>query len=400
MLDELISKTTAAIVQDFIFAHENEDERKLVLNQKEILELPSAWIAQQIAGRRRAKFKLPGWYKNKGIIYPPTINLEQTSSEATAKHKTALIKRGKIGVDLTGGFGIDTFYLSTLFQRFVFVEPDKDLLDLAKHNHALLGANNIEYVNNSAEEFIVEAKRFDFIYFDPSRRSHQQKVFKLADCAPNLIDLLPSFFEKSDALLIKTSPLLDLQQGLRELKNVAEIQVVAVENECKELLFLLQKETTTSPVINAVDLNSQGGVKQKFSFYIEEEKNAEVKFSGPLAWLYEPNAAILKAGAFKTIASRYPIFKLHPNAHLYTGTEMLETFPGRNFRILQHVKLDKKLKDLFPNGQANILARNFPLSVEGIKKKTGLKEGGELYLICTQSESQKHVLIAERVFLK
>jgi 16S rRNA G966 N2-methylase RsmD len=400
MLDGLTSKTIQENVQDFIFSHENEDERKLVLGQNKILELPSAWIAQQIAGRRRAKLKLPTWYETKGIIYPPTLNLEQTSSEATAKYKTTLIPRGKIGVDLTGGFGIDSFYLHKFFERYVFVEPDKDLLDLAKHNHALLGANNIDYVHTNAEEFIRHAERFDFIYVDPSRRSHQQKVFKLADCTPNVINLLPAFFEKSQTVLVKTSPLLDLQQGLREIKKVAEIHVVAVDNECKELLFLLQEQATTSPVIKAVDLDSQGGLKQKFTFHIEEEKNAEAKFSAPLAWLYEPNVAILKAGAFKTIASRYPIFKLHPSSHLYTSTEMLETFPGRNFKVIQHLKLDKTLKDLFPNGQANILARNFPLSVEEIKKKTGLKEGGERYLICTQSESQKHVLMAERVFRK
>jgi 16S rRNA G966 N2-methylase RsmD len=399
MLDELISKTTQKNVQDFIFSHENEDERKLVLTKKKVLELPSTWIAQQIAGRRRAKFKLTTWYETKGIIYPPTLNLEQTSSEATAKYKTTLIQQGKIGVDLTGGFGIDSFYLSTFFKRFVFVEPDKDLLDLAKHNHVLLGATNIDYVNSTAEEFIKHAEKFDFIYGDPSRRSHQQKVFKLADCTPNIIDLLPALFEKSQTVLIKTSPLLDLQQGVRALKNVDEIHVVAVDNECKELLFLLRKQATTSPVINTVDLDSKRGIKQKFSFHIEEEKKAEAKFSAPLAWLYEPNAAILKAGAFKIITSRYPFFKLHPSSHIYTSNEMLETFPGRTFKVVQHLKLDKTVKKFFPNGQANILTRNFPLSVEEIKKKTGLKEGGELYLICTQSESQKHVLMSERVFL-
>jgi hypothetical protein len=397
MLSELISKTIDEAVQNFIFSHENEDERELVLNQKEILGLPAAWIAQQIGGRRRIKFKLPTWYKTKGIIYPPTINLEQCSSEATAKFKASMVSEGKFGIDLTGGLGIDTYHFSRHFSKFIFVEPDGMLLTIAKHNHGLLGANNIEYVNTSAEFFISQPTVSDFIYIDPSRRSHQQKVFKLADCLPNVVDLLPIFFGKTEQVLIKTSPLLDLQQGLRELKNAAQIYVVAVDNECKELLFKVTK-TIDQQEIQCVDLNTVGKIVQQFSFDIEEEKNSRVNFSSPLNWLYEPSASILKAGAFKMVGIRNKVLKLHPSSHLYTSEERVVSFPGRTFKILNHLKLSKELRDAFPNGQANILTRNFPLSVEEIKKKTGLKEGGIPYLICTQSESQTHAMIAERIF--
>jgi hypothetical protein len=398
MLSELISKTIDEDVQNFIFSHENEDERELVLNQKEILGLPAAWIAQQIGGRRRIKFKLPTWYKTKGIIYPPTINLEQCSSEATAKFKASIVSEGKFGIDLTGGLGIDTYYFSRYFSKFIFVEPDEMLLTIAKHNHGLLGANNIEYINTTAENFISQTTACDFVYIDPSRRSHQQKVFKLADCVPNVIELLPSFSERSDEILIKTSPLLDLQQGLRELKKVAQILVVAVDNECKEILFKVTKTANSSPEIHSVDLDITSNLVNQFSFWTEEEKNSEAKFSEPLNWLYEPNAAILKAGAFKTVAVRNNVYKLQPSSHLYTSDKRVKEFPGRTFKVLNHLKLNKDLKDHFPNGQANILTRNFPLSVEEIKKKTGLKEGGTHYLICTQSESQKNVIMAERLF--
>jgi hypothetical protein len=398
MLEGLISKTIHDEVQTFIFTHENDDERELVLNQKEILGLPASWIAQQIAGRRRVKFKLPTWYKTKGIIYPPTINLEQCSSEVTAKFKASIINGGKLGVDFTGGLGIDTFYFSTRFSKFVFVEPDENLLKIARHNHDLLGANNIEYIHDSAENYNLPSIANDFIFIDPSRRNQQQKVFKLTDCVPDVIKLLPSFFEKTDQVLIKNSPLLDVQQGLRELKNVSSVFVVAVENECKELLFKLDKSTrSSSPEIQSIELDNFGNAVHRFTFYAEEEKNAEIKFSSPLTWLYEPSAAILKVGAFKTVANRNNIFKLHSNSHLYTSSEQIESFPGRTFKILHHLKLSKELKNVFPTGYANIITRNFPLSVEEIKKKTGLREGGTLYLICTQSESKKHVMMAERM---
>ncbi len=387
-----------AEIQEYIFKHEADDEKSLVLKSKEILGVSSSLIAQQIAGRRKAKYKLPLWYRTKGIIYPPSINLEQSSSEVTAQYKTTLVQKGKTGADLTGGFGIDSFFLSKQFDKFYYVEPDSDLLVLVRHNHQLLGADNIEYINSTAEEFIQESvEQFDFIFIDPSRRSKQQKVFKLIDCIPNVIELMPSLMSKSRSVLIKNSPLLDIQQGIKELGGVEQTDVVAVDNECKELLFLLKRQLNPSPVINAVNLNAHGVSVDQFSFQQVDEKTTIAHFAPPQQWLYEPNTAILKAGAFKTIVARFTISKLHPSTHLYTSAQLIASFPGRTFKILQHLKLDKSVREAFPEGYANILTRNYPLSVEEIKKKTGLKEGGELYLICTQSEKEKHVLLAERI---
>lgn len=393
-----LSALTNEKIQEYIFLHENEDEKKLVLSQKEVSGIPSSVIATQIAGRKKAKHKISLWYQTKGIVYPPSLNLEQSSSEATAKFKTSLIEKGAAGVDLTGGFGIDSFFLSQVFTKFYYVEPDESLLHIARHNHSLLGASNIDHVNLNAEDFIAKTKEnFDLIFIDPSRRNKQQKVFKLSDCVPDVSLLLPALLSKSQKIIIKASPLLDIQQGLRELQNVSQIFVVSVGNEVKEVLFLIEKNFKERAKINAIELSDIGEVINHFSFYAEDEKEIQITFSAPLQYLYEPNASILKAGAFKSISTQYDLKKLHPSSHLYTSEKIVDVFPGRLFKIIERPKLDKNLKDYFPNGYANIISRNYPLNVEEIKKRTGLKEGGELFLICTQSEKEKLALIAERL---
>jgi len=398
MSPDLLLEIAKPEIQEYIFHHENDDEKRLVLSNKEILGCPASLIASQIQGRRKAKHKLPLWYNTKGIIYPPSLNLEQSSSEATARFKSSLVANGKVAADLTGGFGVDSYFLSPGFENFYYVEPDEHLLAITQHNHVLLGVTNIQYTNTTAEEFLLQTnKTFDLIFIDPSRRNKQQKVFKLADCSPDVEKLLTSLSKNSKFSLIKTSPLLDIQQGLRELKNVEQVFVSSVNNEVKELLFLINKEFNISPLITAVDMNVRGEVNLSFSIHSEQEKYETVSFSPPINWLYEPNASLLKAGAFKTIASRHRVYKLHPSTHLYTSENKVEEFPGRTFKILQNSRLDKKINEYFPNGQANIITRNYPLSIEEIKKKTGLMEGGALFLICTQSEKSKHVLVAERI---
>lgn len=389
-------------VQDFLVEHEDEDVQKLLLKQKTVHGVPTEQIVQQIIGRRKAKSKLPSWYNTKRIVYPPGINLEQSSSESTAKFKSDFLlehlpKRECTGVDLTGGFGIDSYFLSLYSHCVDYVEPNRELLEIAQHNHQRLGSENINYHHTSAEDFLTNtAEKFDFLFIDPSRRKTAQKVYRLTDSEPDVVAMQSGFLDKASLVLIKTSPLLDLRQGCRELQRVAEVLVVAVENECKELLFLLLETSPGDPSIRSVDLNRSGEIISSLSFTFAEEKNSVAAFSSPLTYLYEPNAAILKAGAFKWIAQKYQLKKLAPSTHLYTSDELLE-FPGRTFKITRFAKADKKLKDLFPNGYANIISRNYPLSVEEIKKKTGLKEGGENYLICTQDEKEKLVMVAERL---
>ncbi len=390
-------------VQEFLKAHENDDVQNLLLKQKEVLGVPTEWVARQLTGRCKAKLKLPTWYNSPGIIFPQGLSIEQASSEVTAKYKSsvieaALIEEKKIltGADLTGGLGIDSYFLSRVASHLDYVEPNADLLETTKHNHSTLGARNISYHQTTADQFLLNIGPLDFIYLDPSRRRHSKKVYHFTDCEPDVTLLLDALLDKSSTILIKTSPLLDLHQGFGELRQVSRIYVISVENECKEVLFLLQRGAGGDPLIQAVDLSRIGAVIDSSSFTWSEEKNSTVEFSSPLEFLYEPNAALLKSGAFKWVGQHASVKKLAPNTHLYTNADQ-KNFPGRIFRITEHVKLDKKLKDRFKNGYANILTRNYPMSVEGIKKKTGLREGGERYLIAAQSEKEKHVMIAERI---
>lgn len=392
----LIESLTTDEVQDFIITNEHLDINKLLLGKKSIFGVPTTWIVNQIQGRRKAKEKLPIWYNTRGIVYPPSVNLEQCSSEVTAQWKSKQVN-GNRGVDLTGGFGVDAYFVSRVVSTLEYVDPNLELLTIAQHNHLLLGATNIRYHNTTAENFLqISAETFDFLLVDPSRRMGDRKTFHLQDGQPDVVALRSALLKKAGVAIIKSSPLLDLKQAFRELKTVSKFMVVSSENECKELLIFLRSEVPEEPTIQAVDLNKEG-TSTGITFKWSEEKNAVAKSAPPQFFLYEPNAAILKAGAFKFIAQTFGLGKLAPDTHLYTSTTLVSNFPGRVFKILeQAVALDKKLLKKFDGGYANIVRRNHPLTVEAIMKKTGLKEGGHQYLICTRT-AKPVVLIAERL---
>lgn len=390
-------------VQDFLIQHEGEDERQFVLRQKEVFGLPAAQIAQQLVGRRKAKVKLPTWYLTKGIIYPPTLNLEQSSSQATALFKSKIVEtilnKKSVAADLTGGLGVDSFYLSHKFNSLHYVEPDKELLDITFHNHTVLKATNITHHNTLAEQFLHQTTiEFDLVFIDPSRRdSKSRKIIRLADCLPDVTQLQQTILHRTRFLLVKTSPLLDIQQGLRELDHVKKVFVVSVDNECKELLFLAEKNFAGEVSIEAVDLFADGKIQASFSFTSEEEKNSSISQSEPQKLLYEPNASILKAGAFKLISEKYQLQKLAANTHLYTSERLLENFPGRIFQIDELNPEVKQLHDLLPNSQINIVTRNYPLKPEELKKKLKLRDGGDKYLIGFSSEKKKYLALCSRI---
>ncbi len=398
MEQSIIKSISEVSFQDFLFANENLDEVKLVLKHKNLFDIPSGIIANQIIGRRKAKAKLPTWHKTKGIVYPPSLNLEQCSSEPTAKLKAAIIKahaqkEGLTGADLTGGFGIDSFFLSEICSAFYYVEKEDAIFRLAKHNHEILQAKNIEHYQTTAEGFVNSNKNhFDFIFIDPSRRIKQTKVFKLSDCEPSIERLLSKLVEHASFILIKASPLLDLQQGMRELKSVKSIYVVSVDNECKEILFLLEKDFVGKPLIHCVNL-ADNQTDLKFTF--NDERNSPVQYSEPLNYLYEPNASILKAGAFKLVGNQFNLFKLHVNTHLYTSLDFIENFPGRVFKIEMVNPKEHDLKRLLLDGKANVVTRNYPLSSAELKKKLKLKDGGDMFLFGTIS-STKLLIVASR----
>lgn len=392
---EFITSVLRPEIQEFIQFHEKADVRELVLSQKNVSGVPIAWIAQQIQGRRKAREKLPQWYSTPGIVYPPALNMEQCSSEITGRYKKGLVT-GHHMADLTGGFGVDAFFLSQQFQLIDFVEPDKDLMHLARHNLEVLGASNINFHDQTTEDFLAfHSTIYDFLYLDPSRRSTGRKLVKLEDCFPNVVALRPRLLQQSSHVLIKASPLLDLKQAHRELGSVDQFIVLAHANECRELLLSLRRDAADEPTIHAVELD-RDGEPTPFAFTWSQEKAASVEFAEPEEFVYEPNAAILKAGAFKLIGRQFGLQKLNPDTHLYTSRGKIREFPGRIFKVIEEVALDRDVKTRFPDGFANILTRNYPMSAAEILKRTGLREGGERYLICART--QKHVtLVAERV---
>lgn len=400
MSDHDLKKISSDVIQEYIFAHSDADEKKLLLQTRQILGLPTAVIAQQLAIRRKAESKLPSFYQTKGIVYPPTLNWEQCSSEATANLKAEIIGREidnrKIKVaDLTGGFGIDSYFISKKAESLDFIEPDTALLNIAIYNHHRLGCTNLQYHSTDAAGFLDHPKKkYDLIYLDPSRRdASSKKVFRLADCRPDITGLLPRLLKFTEFVLIKTSPLLDIHQGLCELTSVKKIIVISVNNECKELLFLLQKGFSEDPFIDTYNINKFGDTKQFLSFTFNEEKNTESDFGEPQTYLYEPNASILKAGAFKFAGRKFGLQKLHVNTHFYTSTRLEKDFPGRIFEI-NLIAFDP---ESLPGMKANVIVRNYPLTAEELKKKLKLSDGGENYVIGFSGTKKKYVVLASRL---
>lgn len=382
MSKALIDTLSQPQVRQFIKAHLNEDPLALVLKSANYPDLPIREIARQIQSRKKAQSKLPEWFENEEVIFPPGVSLEQCSSEITAKYKASLVE-GKVVTDLTGGFGIDLYYLSKCFEQANYVEQSEVLVSLAKYNYQKLEAKNVQFFNTTSEEYLSnEEAGSDLYYIDPARRDGaNQKVFQIEDCTPDLSLILPLLLERKAEILIKMSPLLDIHQALAALSHVKEIHVVSVRNECKELLFRIEPDFKESPVRVAVNLLQGHTDTFEFSEHQEQENPA---FSQPLNYLYEPNASIMKAGGFNSVANAFGLSKLHRNSHLYTSDKLIENFPGRAFHIEGISALSKKkLKSYLPQGKANITVRNYPMTVKEIRKKTGIKEGGDVFLFAT-----------------
>lgn len=397
----MIDKLLQPEVQQFIEEHLNDDVAALLLKRKEIGGVPTSFIVDQITGRRKAAEKLPLYRNTLGIVYPPALNWSQCSSEKTALYKARWISQQltslQNGVDLTGGFGVDTFFIGRLFQQYVYLDPNEALLNIARHNHQTLGSKHFEYRNTTAEVFTEQlAEQYDFIYVDPSRRDESnKKLVRLSECVPDAVALQAKLLQYSPVLLIKTSPLLDIQQGLRELKHVKEVVILSVDNECKEVLFWCERDFQSTPEIVAVNLQKS---EEYFRFSFSDENSSIVAFSAPKRYLYEPNVSVLKAGAFKCIANRFQLHKLHVNTHLYTSDTLRLDFPGRVFEIRVSVKSDAKaVAEYFKEGKANVITRNYPLSPEELKKKLKLTDGSEQYLLAFTGVDKKYLVYADRM---
>ncbi|MDO5664624.1 MAG: RsmD family RNA methyltransferase [Bacteroidia bacterium] len=389
--------------KDFIRQNEHKDVRELALrlDKDEYWELDVEFVLKQISGRQTAKDKLPSWFTNNEIIYPVHLSLEQASSEATAKYKASLIPDGNTTfVDLTGGMGVDFAFLSQRFANSVYVEKNQKLCEIAKHNFEVLGLQNVVIENSTSESYLEKISEVDVIFLDPSRRDNAgRKVIRIEDCSPDVSEIQDLLLEKSKLILVKLSPMLDISLAIKSLKNIKEVHVASVENECKELLFLLSSEAETI-TYTAVNLNKTKDA-EKFYFTLEEEQDTEVAYAKTIEkYLYEPNASILKAGGFKSVAKQFDIKKLHASSHLYTSDTLIPNFPGRVFEVKNWFTPNKKNIKLFlsETKKANISVRNFPMSVSEIRQKTGLKEGGYVYLFATTlADGEKVWVVGERV---
>lgn len=347
-------------------------------------------LVEQIEAAKKAKNKLPTWYHTKGIFFPKKLHIEQTSSELTAAYKSNLIQANRIA-DLSGGLGVDTFYFAKKAKSVDHFEINPELADIVKHNFSVLNATNIYSHNADGIGTVLNSNQlYDMIYIDPDRRDHQKnRVFFLSDCKPDVPTHLENLFEKAPVILLKTAPLLDISQGIKDLSGVKEIIALAVKNELKELLWILEKDYNQTPVVKAVNLESN---HSDFSSLIDAEENINTISSSIKSYLYEPNVALLKTGMFKTIANHFKLGKLHSNTHLYTSDKLID-FPGRVFKINEVLHYNKKNLKLFENTKANVSCRNFKLTVEQLKKKHRIKDGGAQYLFFTTDLNNQAVVL-------
>jgi len=378
-------------VQNYINENLHVNIEELIFKKSPFKDITIQELANQLVAKQKSEKKLPTWFASQNIYYPAKISIEQTSSEITANYKSNLVQGNSI-IDITGGFGVDCLAFSKNFKEVIHCEINNDLSEIVAHNYKELGISNIQTIATDGLEYLKNtSQKFDCIYIDPSRRSDiKGKVFLLKDCLPNVPENLDFLFEKSDTILIKNSPILDITSTINELKFVKEIHIVAVNNEVKELLFLLKKEF--EDLVKIKTFNLLKNKKQSFSFYLKSDIDFE--YSLPQKYLYEPNAAILKSGGFNEVASQLKTYKLHQHSHLYTSDELIEGFPGRIFEIISVFPYNKKkLKREIIVDKANITTRNFPKTVAQIRKETKLKDGGDTFLFFSTNLKNELIVI-------
>jgi len=373
-------------VQDYIRSFQG-DITQLAFTGSSFDGITVPELIQQIEGHRKAEKKLPKWHATAGVFFPPKLNIEQTSSEATAAYKASLVP-GTSCIDLTGGLGVDTQYFSEVFDRVTHCEINEDLLNIASHNSNRFNVSNIDFV--CADGVATALSSFhDVIYVDPSRRHGTKgKVFYLKDCEPQLPNHISALMDCCHVLLVKTSPMLDLSIGMDEMQHVAEIHIVAVNNEVKELLWMIKKETTTTKVVT---INLNQNEQQKFTFTLGE--TAQIAYSDPQKYLYEPNSAILKSGAFTLLPSAFEVDKIAQHTHVYTSA-LLVGFPGRSFMIESMIPYSKKEMIQSIKGlKAHVTTRNFSETVASLRKKWKLSDGGDVYLFFVTLEDGQRVAL-------
>lgn len=379
------------ITKQFIRENLNADVPTLAL-KKAPVGTDVSLALRQIAARQLLQKKVPQWAENEDLLFPVHLSIEQCSSEASAKYKAEQLE-GQGFADLTGGLGVDTYYISQHFQQTDYVERQSELCDLAKHNFTILDAD-IKVWNETAEDYLMHCEPKDCIFIDPARRDeHGHKTVSIADCTPDVGALQDLLLQKAERVMIKLSPMLDINKALTELHHVKEVHVVAVANECKELNFVLERDYQVEAQFICVNLLTY---QPEVRFTMQEERNCICSIAdGVSKYLYEPNPALMKAGCFKLLTERYNVFKLHKNSNLYTSEQMISDFPGRIFEVEGWSHYNKKLKQtLLPDvDKASIAVRNFPLSVAELRKALKIGDGDVVYLFATTLKGEERVVI-------
>ncbi len=376
---------------DYIRQHADEDVRQLALRGHKCPDVDLQYALEQIAGRQKARTKLPSWAAIDGIVYPPHLSMEQCSSEVTARYKASIAGKGALFVDLTAGFGVDMAFISQGFQKAVHVEQQPQLCAISSENFRLLGLNHIEVVCGDGVAYLHTMRHADLLFIDPARRDvHGGRTYDISDCTPNVLEILDEMLEKADRVMIKLSPMLDWRKAVADLGKVNEVHIISVDNECKELLLILSK---TKKPLRVFCVNNDE------CFEVVEGISSQPRpLPQDMRYLYEPNASVMKAGCFALIEQRFGVVQLERNSHLFVSDKEISGFPGRQFLIEKRTSMNKReLKATLADvDQANITVRNFPMSVAELRKRLKLKEGGDVYIFATTISDEGHQLLVCR----
>lgn len=378
---------------EFIRIHADEDVRQLAFLGKKFPEVDMSYALDQIAGRQKARIKIPSWAATDGIVYPPHLSMEQCSSEQTARYKARIAGEGKMIVDLTAGFGVDMAFMSAGFKQAVHVEMQPQLCAISSENYKLLGLNHVQVVCNDGVGYLHQMEHADLIFIDPARRDqHGARTYGIADCTPNVMEIIDEMLEKADRVLIKLSPMLDWQKAVSDVGCVSEVHIVSVANECKELL--LEVKNGKGEKVKVFCVNDD----QVFSYEIGELHPLTLSPLHPFTFLYEPNASVMKAGCFQLIEQRFGVTQPDANSHLFLSEQEVEGFPGRGFVIERVSTMNKReLKEALAGiDKANVAVRNFPLSVADLRKRLKLKDGGDVYIFATTDAKKGHLVMVCR----
>ena len=386
---------------EFIRIHADEDVRQLAFLGKKNPEVDMAYALDQIAGRQKARVKIPSWASIDGIVYPPHISMEQCSSEQTARYKARIAGNGEKIVDLTAGFGVDMAFMSAGFKQAVHVEMQPQLCAISSENYKQLGLNHVQVVCSDGVGYLHQMEHADLIFIDPARRDqHGARTYGIADCTPNVLEIIDEMLQKADRVMIKLSPMLDWQKTVADVGNVSQVHIVSVGNECKELLLEVKKGKDEKVKVFCVNDD------QVFSYEIGETHPFTPSPLHPFTpsplhsftFLYEPNASVMKAGCFNLISHRFGITQPDANSHLFLSDKLVEGFPGRGFVIERVSTMNKReLKEALASiDKANIAVRNFPLSVADLRKRLKLKDGGDVYIFATTDAKKGHLVMVCR----